>query len=253
MEILRQTIETTQSIAKAMAAVVAYWEGRCPDWMRPYGCKAEVDTIEQDFPVLAAKLDEARDYIGEHWNEIIVNDILESELKEFLDAMKAFEKKARQFDDEYLAHEASALTMFQDMWIARMYLVLMIRQKRDYAEILRKADDYLFVETSAARPFRGMAREFRRWFVGVTDSDLEKLILFHIPLPVQAKWLKNRNTAVIFAKAFGLTAAEMNESFIFPGKRTPHRDLNLTNDAPSKPMQTYPIWDSIQLFKHCRP
>lgn len=76
-----------------MAAVVAYWEGKCPDWMRVYGCKAEVDTIEQDFPTLAAKLDQTRDYISVHWNEIIVNDILESELKEFLDRRERTVKK----------------------------------------------------------------------------------------------------------------------------------------------------------------
>lgn len=251
MEILRNTQNTSQSVASAMAAVCSFWELGPKGSGYPYGCRAQVETIQELYPTLSMQYDQACDHIGEHWNEIVVNDVLQAELNRFLADMETFRKMANDFEMHFCEHDWKAFDMFDDAWIARKYFVMMLEKAEQYAAVLKIMESFKKRKPSAARPFRGIARELAAYLTGVTDKQIEDLVLNHKPVLGQPWWNGDRDEAVIFAKVFGLTAAQMNKSFKFRGRQYEHRPLSLSGDAPTLSNENYGIWSCLLRYKHC--
>ncbi|MCQ2171228.1 MAG: hypothetical protein MJZ17_00515 [Bacteroidales bacterium] len=60
-----------------------------------------------------------------------------------------------------------------------------------------------------------------------------------------------KNQQQVAAKAFGLTAADMNHSFLFRAKNNGTREINYTQDASRMENPDYAILELIAMFKHC--
>ena len=251
MVILRETMKATQSIATAMTAVVNYW-GKKPDTaIEAYGYRNYVENIQILYPSIAPLLSDTRAYLYEHWLEIARNPMLEDETGKYIDALKSFFGQLRTFENEFCRHENEAFEMFSDAWIARKYFVLMLEQQNEHETLFRRFDGFGKEKPNPARPFRGMARTFRNYIPGASDADLENFILYGIPLPGDRFWGGTRQEAVIFGKAFGLTAADMNHSFLFRAKNNGTREINYTQDASRMENPDYAILELIAMYKHC--
>ncbi|MGM9737913.1 MAG: hypothetical protein ACI3ZT_05815, partial [Candidatus Cryptobacteroides sp.] len=242
---------TTQSVANAMAAVVDYWDGHPDDVTRKFGCRNAVETIQMLYSQVSGDIRDARSFISDNWTEIVRSSIKIDEVALFLSNLKEFFCKLRSFEYEFCRNDLKAFSTFDDAWIARKYFVMMLESRAEYSSIFGAFESVGNSRPHQARPFSGMARAFRQYFQGVGDSDLADLIVDHKPFAKPVLWLGQRQDAVIFAESFGLSAADMNHSFTFPGKHCEHRNLGLKKDSPSRPYSEYGIWAAIQLYEHC--
>lgn len=252
MDILRQTLDTTQSVASAMTAVVDSWHGHPDDSIRKYGYASCTDTIERCYPAVCRQIEQAREFIVAHWIEISQNNVMQMDVKDYLADLAEFFEKLRAFETEFCMNNAIAFTTFKDAWIARKYFVKMLELQQMYKNLYKQFEEHGKKRAKSARPFRGMAVAFRDFFLGVTDTQLENLIIFHKPFSVKAVWLGERVEAALFARFFGLTAKDMNHSFVIYGHNGFHRDLNLSSELPKSRNTEYAINAPLEMYKHCK-
>lgn len=251
MDILRQTLTTTQTVASAMAGVVGFWGNGTAESRSYFGFANLVNDIETEYPNVETLTMKSRTYIYEHWLDIEQNNMLQNEVAEYLERVKAFLHQLRIFEEMFCKNAEKAFIMFRDVWIARKYFVLMLEMERIYGDLIRLFEEYCYKRPSVAKPFRGMATEFRDFFVGVSDTELENLILYNKPFRKKHLWKGERVEATIFAKTFRLSAKIMNRCFVINGSNGFHRDLNLSGDKPSFMFSNYGIYAHLEKFKHC--
>ena len=251
MDILRQTLTTTQTVASAMAGVVGFWSSGTAESRSYFGFANLVNDIETEYPNVETLTMKSRTYIYEHWLDIEQNNMLQKEVAEYLERVKAFLHQLRIFEEMFCKNAEKAFIMFRDVWIARKYFVLMLEMERIYGDLMGRFEEYRHKRPSVAKPFRGMATEFRDFFVGVSDTELENLILYNKPFRKKHLWKGERVEATIFAKTFGLSAKIMNRCFVINGSNGFHRDLNLSGDKPSFMFSNYGIYAHLEKFKHC--
>ena len=251
MDILRQTLTTTQTVASAMAGVVGFWSNGTAESRSHFGFANLVNDIETEYPNVETLTMKSRTYIYEHWLDIEQNNMLQKEVAEYLERVKAFLHQLRIFEEMFCKNAEKAFIMFRDVWIARKYFVLMLELERIYGDLIGLFEEYCYKRPSVAKPFRGMATEFRDFFVGVSDTELENLILYNKPFRKKHLWKGERVEATIFAKTFGLSAKIMNRCFVINGSNGFHRDLNLSGDKPSFMFSNYGIYAHLEKFKHC--
>ena len=251
MDILRQTLTTTQTVASAMAGVVGFWSNGTAESRSYYGFANLVNDIETEYPNVETLTMKSRTYIYEHWLDIEQNNMLQKEVAEYLERVKAFLHQLRIFEEMFCKNAEKAFIMFRDVWIARKYFVLMLEMERIYGDLIGLFEEYCYKRPSVAKPFRGMATEFRDFFVGVSDTELENLILYNKPFRKKHLWKGERVEATIFAKTFGLSAKIMNRCFVINGSNGFHRDLNLSGDKPSFMFSNYGTYAHLEKFKHC--
>lgn len=251
MDILRQTLTTTQTVASAMAGVVGFWSNGTAESRSHLGFANLVNDIETEYPNVETLTMKSRTYIYEHWLDIEQNNMLQKEVAEYLERVKAFLHQLRIFEEMFCKNAEKAFIMFRDVWIARKYFVLMLEIERIYGDLIGLFEEYCYKRPSVAKPFRGMATEFRDFFVGVSDTELENLILYNKPFRKKHLWKGERVEATIFAKTFGLSAKIMNRCFVINGSNGFHRDLNLSGDKPSFMFSNYGIYAHLEKFKHC--
>ena len=251
MDILRQTLTTTQTVASAMAGVVGFWSNGTAESRSYFGFANLVNDIETEYPNVETLTMKSRTYIYEHWLDIEQNNMLQKEVAEYLERVKAFLHQLRIFEEMFCKNAEKAFIMFRDVWIARKYFVLMLELERIYKDLMGRFEEYRHKRPSVAKPFRGMATEFRDFFVGVSDTELENLILYNKPFRKKHLWKGERVEATIFAKTFGLSAKIMNRCFVINGSNGFHRDLNLSGDKPSYMFSNYGIYAHLEKFRHC--
>ena len=251
MDILRQTLTTTQTVASAMAGVVGFWSNGTAESRSYFGFANLVNDIETEYPNVETLTMKSRTYIYEHWLDIEQNNMLQKEVAEYLERVKAFLHQLRIFEEMFCKNAEKAFIMFRDVWIARKYFVLMLEMELIHKDLMGRFEEYRHKRPSVAKPFRGMATEFRDFFVGVSDTELENLILYNKPFRKKHLWKGERVEATIFAKTFGLSAKIMNRCFVINGSNGFHRDLNLSGDKPSFVFSNYGIYAHLEKFKHC--
>ena len=251
MDILRKTMNTTQAVADAMAGVVCFWNGGTSGNRSSFGCANLMNDIESEYNNVESLMLKSRTYIYEHWLDIEQNNMLQAEVAEYLERAKKFFGQLRLFESEFCMNAECAFDMFRDAWIARKYFVLMLELEGIHKDLMRQFEEYRNKRPSVARPFRGMAAEFRDFFVGVTDTELESLVLYNKPFRKKVLWKGERVEATIFAKSFGLSAKVMNRCFVINGSNGFHRDLNLSGDKPSFQFSNYGIYAHVEKFRHC--
>lgn len=251
MDILRQTLRTTQTVASAMAGVVGFWSNGVAESRCQFGVANQVNDIESEFSNVGTLMMRSRTYIYEHWLDIEQNNMLQAEVAEYLERVKVFLHQLRIFEEMFCKNAEKAFDMFRDVWIARKYFVLMLELELIHKDLMVCFEEYCNKRPSVAKPFRGMASEFRDFFVGVSDTELESLILYNKPFRKKSLWKGERVEATIFAKTFGLSAKVMNRCFVINGSNGFHRDLNLSGDKPSYMFSNYGIYAHLEKFRHC--
>ena len=234
-----------------MAGVVGFWSNGTAESRSYFGFANLVNDIETEYPNVETLTMKSRTYIYEHWLDIEQNNMLQKEVAEYLERVKAFLHQLRIFEEMFCKNAEKAFIMFRDVWIARKYFVLMLEMERIYGDLIGLFEEYCYKRPSVAKPFRGMATEFRDFFVGVSDTELENLILYNKPFRKKHLWKGERVEATIFAKTFGLSAKIMNRCFVINGSNGFHRDLNLSGDKPSFMFSNYGIYAHLEKFKHC--
>lgn len=252
MAVLEDTVSTARTVSRAMSDVVDFWNGRADDVIGRFGCRSSVEAIELLFPTVRDLLSESKDFIVDNWDDIVRSSIRMNEVRLYLSLIKKFFGTLRMFEDEFCRNDYKAFSIFDDAWIARKYFVMMLEQTSLYNCVFIEFPDQGNSRAVQARPFRGMARAFADYFSGVTDVQLEDLIVNHKSFNSPVIWKGLRTEAVIFARFFGLRAMDMNHSFIIPGKHCPHRNLGLETDRPSRPDSEYGICAPMNLYKHCK-
>ena len=238
-------------MASAMAGVVGFWSNGVAESRCQFGVANQVNDIESEFSNVGTLMMRSRTYIYEHWLDIEQNNMLQAEVAEYLERVKVFLHQLRIFEEMFCKNDEKAFDMFRDVWIARKYFVLMLELEHIHKDLMLCFEEYCNKRPSVAKPFRGMASEFRDFFVGVSDTELESLILYNKPFRKKSLWKGERVEATIFAKTFGLSAKVMNRCFVINGSNGFHRDLNLSGDKPSYMFSNYGIYAHLEKFRHC--
>lgn len=238
-----------RSIATAMDALLDFWAGNSPTAGNEAGIRNAVDFIDSNYAVLRDLEPQVREYVEDAWNDIIVNDMQRLSVRRLTNACKDFFGKCVEFEKVWNENEESAFQMFNDEWRARKYVVLCHESLQKHKDTHQAAAKGCLPQYGSASGNGKKSRVFERYFVDVNDEALDYFIRFTQPISPRAKWLGSRAEAVIFAEEFGLTAKDMNRSFIIPSRSGIHRNLSLSGDTPKYKKTLYPIWKAISEYK----
>ena len=238
-----------RSIASAMDALLAFWREDSPAAGNEAGIRNAVDFIDANYAVLRDLEPQVREYIEDAWNDIIVNDMQRLSVRRLTNACRDFFGKCVEFEKVWNENEESAFSLFNDEWRARKYVVLCHESLQKHKDTHQAAAKGCLPQYGSAPGSGKKARVFERYFVDVNDEALDYFIRFTQPISPRVKWLGSRAEAVIFVEEFGLTAKDMNRSFIIPSRSGGHRDLNLSGDTPTNNKELYSIWKCIRRYK----
>ncbi len=247
--ILDYTKAEMERVAEAMSSIMAFMEADADGGRPEYQGKFQADIIEQSYVGLRDGMRVSYDVIRDRWNDILVNDLYQHDIRVCVDSFKSFREEVEAFDDSFCRNLDFAVTIFDDEWIARKYLE-MVASTRDQCRYLTDFVEHNFIERHFGNdPFAGAARRFRNYFVGVSDDGLRKLVKEHIPLSRRTKWLGDRREATVFGQTLGLKCSLMNKSFFFPGKNGMPRDLNYSSDGTDLNFSSYDIAPILESLK----
>ena len=238
-----------RSIASAMDALLAFWRLPSPTQSEIAGIRNAVDFIDANYAVLRDLEPQVREYVEDAWNDIIVNDMQRLSVRRLTNACRDFFGKCVEFEKVWNENEESAFQMFNDEWRARKYVVLCHESLQKHKDTHQAAAKGCLPQYGSAPGSGKKARVFESYFVDVNDEALDYFIRFTQPISPRVKWLGSRAEAVIFAEEFGLTAKDMNRSFIIPSRSGVHRNLSLSGDTPKYKKTLYPIWKAISEYK----
>lgn len=238
-----------RSIASAMDALLAFWRQGSPAAGNEAGIRNAVDFINANYAVLRDLEPQVREYVEDAWNDIIVNEMQRLSVRRLTNTCKDFFGKCVEFEKVWNENEESAFQMFNDEWRARKYVVLCHESLQKHKDTHQAAAKGCLPQYGSAPGSGKKARVFERYFVDVNDEALDYFIRFTQPISPRVKWLGSRAEAVIFAEEFGLTAKDMNRSFIIPSRSGVHRNLSLSGDTPKFAKNLYPIWKAISDYK----
>ena len=238
-----------RSIASAMEALRVFWKDYSPTAGNEAGIRNAVDFIDSNYAVLRDLEPQVREYVEDAWNDIIVNDMQRLSVRRLTNACRDFFGKCVEFEKVWNENEESAFQLFNDEWRARKYVVLCHESLQKHKDTHQAAAKGCLPQYGNAPGSGKKARVFERYFVDVNDEALDYFIRFTQPISPRVKWLGSRAEAVIFAEEFGLTAKDMNRSFIIPSRSGGHRDLNLSGDTPTNNKELYSIWKCIRRYK----
>lgn len=238
-----------RSIASAMDALLAFWRQGSPAAGNEAGIRNAVDFINANYAVLRDLEPQVREYVEDAWNDIIVNEMQRLSVRRLTNTCKDFFGKCVEFEKVWNENEESAFQMFNDEWRARKYVVLCHESLQKHKDTHQAAAKGCLPQYGSAPGSGKKARVFERYFVDVNDEALDYFIRFTQPISPRVKWLGSRAEAVIFAEEFGLTAKDMNRSFIIPSRSGVHRNLSLSGDTPKYKKSLYPIWKVISEYK----
>lgn len=178
-----------------------------------------------------------------------MNDMQRLSVRRLTNACRDFFGKCVEFEKAWNENKESAFQMFNDEWRARKYVVLCHESLQKHKDTHQAAAKGCLPQYGSAPGSGKKARVFERYFVDVNDEALDYFIRFTQPISPRVKWLGSRAEAVIFAEEFGLTAKDMNRSFIIPSRSGVHRNLSLSGDTPKFAKNLYPIWKAISDYK----
>lgn len=238
-----------RSIASAMDALLAFWRQGSPAAGNEAGIRNAVDFINANYAVLRDLEPQVREYVEDAWNDIIVNEMQRLSVRRLTNTCKDFFGKCVEFEKVWNENEESAFQMFNDEWRARKYVVLCHESLQKHKDTHQAAAKGCLPQYGSAPGSGKKARVFERYFVDVNDEALDYFIRFTQPISPRVKWLGSRAEALIFAEEFGLTAKDMNRSFIIPSRSGVHRNLSLSGDTPKFAKNLYPIWKAISDYK----
>lgn len=238
-----------RSIASAMDALLAFWRQGSPAAGNEAGIRNAVDFINANYAVLRDLEPQVREYVEDAWNDIIVNEMQRLSVRRLTNTCKDFFGKCVEFEKVWNENEESAFQMSNDEWRARKYVVLCHESLQKHKDTHQAAAKGCLPQYGSAPGSGKKARVFERYFVDVNDEALDYFIRFTQPISPRVKWLGSRAEAVIFAEEFGLTAKDMNRSFIIPSRSGVHRNLSLSGDTPKFAKNLYPIWKAISDYK----
>lgn len=249
MLLIEHTMEIIDSVAMSMESVVSSIGKAAGLQLRRLSFTTEINNIEAHEKDTDELLKSSQMYIIEKWNSILQNDIWLSRIRAFFGKCMRFRTAVTRFDDLIYSCDEYESLLGEDCMIARRYLVI----AENWYQSAKTMIDIAGVEepskTDEGRPGCCIARRFRAFFVGVSDSDLKNLVVSKVPLPRRPKWLLEKRQAVIFGKMLGLTCSEMNRSFVFTGRDGRPTQLNYGHNAPSLNFNNYSIYPLIEKLK----
>ena len=87
---IKSANDLMRSIASAMDALLAYWELEHPTADQIAAIKNVADFIDVSFVALRDAEADVREYVGDAWNDIMVNDLLRFRISTLASTCKAF-------------------------------------------------------------------------------------------------------------------------------------------------------------------
>lgn len=243
--ILEKTNIVTGAIANAMTSVIGYLDGDVGNPGLQFGCKHEADLISMLRSDAFSYLGESLNYIRLNWNSIIQSDILKNDIVLFLRRCRDFRNTISVFDDCICRNLDDADNILDDCWIGRSYLVDFEdwRSRAMFAiEFARKN----FIDNKCELgAFNGIVRNFRKYFIGVSDEEFRDFILYGKPLSSRPKWLGGRVEATLMGQELGLSCSDMNRSFLFVDSSGKPRKLKYSSDTVSMDRRYYEIHTAL--------
>jgi len=249
MLLIEKTLGIIDSVAQSMESVIQNISDAGENARGRLSFSAEISNLEELEEETEELLATSQLYTIEKWNGILQNEIWLSRIREYFRRCLKFREVAARFDDAVYSDEKFEEQLGEDNTIVRRYLVLIERWHRSAKRMIEIAGLGEDGEQSEEQQSCGIARRFRAFFVGVSDTDLKNLVVSRIPLPGRPKWLREKRQAVVFGKMLGLTCADMNRSFLFTGRDGKPTPLNYGHNAPTLSFSNYTIHPLIERLK----
>ena len=179
--------------------------------------------------------------IIDFWPDILSNDARRFEVSTFISRYRAFRLAARTVADSPglpapLADSLPGYIRYLDELDGDMSLIL---------------SEFSGVFPHPTRPsLAGIAFSLRFYVPEADDAFYERLILDRLTPSHPLKWLRNKVSAALFARHFGLTDKEMNRAFIFPGQGKPARGIKISSNATAKGDDRYGIAGILERYPY---
>lgn len=170
--------------------------------------------------------------IIDFWPDILSNDARRFEVTTFISRYRAFRLAART------AADLPGLSAPLSDSLLR-YIRYLDELDRDMSLIL---SEFSGISPHPSRPdLTGIAHSLRFYVPEADDAFYERLIIDRLAPSRPLKWHKNKVSASLFARHFGLTDKEMNRAFIFVVQGKPSRGIKISSNATAKGDDRYGI------------
>ncbi len=231
-EELRGARVSMQLIADAMRAVMEHFVPRAPQQGCDFGCRTAIECVEAGRQELWNNLLTAFGWITGMWNDIVSNESYSAKVHAFLGAFKGFSKLVKEFDESLVNAGLEAEEVLTNEWIGREYVLMTLEVQEENFDIFSFFKGGSVLRPSPESPYEGLARKMQAIVPGITQKEIENLILYQIPLPRKKVWVADKFTGTTFGRYFKIDCKNMNCSFNFKVKNRPFTPLNYRSNAP---------------------
>lgn len=175
------------------------------------------------------------------WPDIKSNEARRFEISKFISRYRAFRLAIRTAADSPdisapLNDSLPRYVRFLDELEDDMLLIL---------------SDFPGITPHSSRPsLAGIAHSLRFYVPEADDSFYERLIIDRLAPSYPLKWYRNKVSASLFARHFGLTDKEMNRAFIFPALGKPSRGIKISSNATAKGDDRYGIAAILERYPY---
>ncbi len=90
-----------ERVAEAMSSIVAFMEPDADGGRPEYQGKFQADIIEQSYARLMDGMRVSYDVIRDRWNDILVNNLYQHDIRVCVDSFKSFREEVEAFDDSF--------------------------------------------------------------------------------------------------------------------------------------------------------
>ena len=215
------------------------------DIYTPFGCKCALDLLEHHLISYRRELETTLSRITEDWNAIATNDLRMAEIRNILNCIETFGKRAEQFDNFCTMTSGKSDIPTFNYDLGREYY-LATYDTLEYYSATINAIKSIVPKTASNSAYKGLARRLQPYVRNASDTDWENLITKGIPFRNTGRWEGARVEATVLGTLFRIPAAALNKSIIFPTADGSTRKINYAQDKITCGIETYAIYPLIE-------
>lgn len=215
---LWDTTEQMRSVLVHVGRLTRGINGECNDPVEKIGLKHEPDCLVEDIGRLREAFEQSYALMRDNWKTIENNRVWMREINEFATNFREFCSAVMDFDDLCIVKPDMAEDVLKDLNISPSLILL----TADYDEVFKAPFKYAEEGLPDAKPkltpLQGICADMKDYFSGLTDKDLEDVIIRNVYCGAKGHWNGAITQGTYFGQHFGITAERMNRLFIFYGE-----------------------------------
>lgn len=222
MEVKIKTLWDTSELMKSVLVHVERLtrgiKGECTDPLEKIGLEHEPDCLIEDMQRLREAFTQSYELMRDNWKSIENNRVWMTEINEFAGKFREFCTAVLDFDDLCIESPDMADEVINDFDISPSLVLLAGEFDKMFKAPFKYAEEGLPEVSPKPTPLQGLCADMKEYFSGLTDKDLEDVIIRNVFCGVKGHWNGAITQGTYFGQHFGITAERMNRLFIFYGE-----------------------------------